>query len=43
MAVPGSDSQAGIAQKEEHKLKHLYSNITHVSEWSIEKKLSISS
>jgi len=43
MAVPGFDSQAGIAQMEEHELEHLYSNTTHVSEWNIEKKLSIPS
>jgi len=41
MAVPGFISQAGIAQMEKHKLEHLYSNTTHVSEWNKEKKLSI--
>jgi hypothetical protein len=41
MAVPGFISQADIAQMEDHKLEHLYSNTTHVSGWKIEKKLSI--
>jgi len=41
MAVPDFISQAGVAQMEEQKLEHLYSNTTHVSEWNREKKLSI--
>jgi hypothetical protein len=41
MAVPGVISQADIVQMEEHKLEHLYSNTTHVSEWNREKKLCI--